>query len=49
MSRRVLYTVGDSPPGRAVQMCMAYLDLTYEVQEVDFDNGELSFEFWNTN
>lgn len=40
MSQRVLYTVTDSPPGRAVQMALEYLDLNYDVKAVDFDNGE---------
>ncbi|CAG7829443.1 unnamed protein product [Allacma fusca] len=40
MSQRVLYTVGDSPPGRAVQMTLQYLELSYEIKQVDFDNGE---------
>jgi len=40
MSQRILFTVGDSPPGRAVQMVLQYLELSYEIKQVDFDNGE---------
>jgi len=37
---RILYTCTDSPPGRAVQMALKYLNLDYEYKDVDFDNGE---------
>lgn len=36
----ILYTCTDSPPGRAVQMAIAYLNVPYEIKNVDFDIGE---------
>lgn len=36
----VLYTCDDSPPGRAVQMALAYLNVPYKIQTVNFDVGE---------
>ncbi|CAL8104449.1 unnamed protein product [Orchesella dallaii] len=36
----VLHTCTDSPPGRAVQIVLAYLNIPYRIQTVDFDNGE---------
>lgn len=39
-SEIVLYTCVDSPPGRAVQMALVYLNVPYTIQNVNFDAGE---------
>lgn len=36
----ILYTCADSPPGRAVQMALVYLNVPYTVKDVNFDAGE---------
>lgn len=39
-SEVLLYTCDDSPPGRAVQMALAYLNVPYTIKTVNFDEGE---------
>lgn len=40
MSEIILFTCDDSPPGRAVQMALTYLNVPYKIQTVNFDVGE---------
>jgi glutathione S-transferase len=44
--KRILYTCSDSPPGRAVQIVLKYLDIPYTIKTVDFDSGEHFSEYF---